>query len=116
MQRDKIEAIELLSPIQQGILYETICTPEPEMHIEQCAFTLEGDLDIHAFERAWQGVVHQQAILRTAIVWKGQKNALQVTLRHADISISLCDCRAIPMLERQALLERYLIEDRHCGF
>ncbi|MBD2125770.1 hypothetical protein NDI39_13435 [Microcoleus sp. ZQ-A2] len=43
-----------LSPMQQGILFETLQAQQPGGNIEQMIFTLRENLKISAFQQAWQ--------------------------------------------------------------
>ena len=63
--QDNIEAIYPLSPMQQGMLFHSLYTPESGVYFEQLCFTLHGDLDIAAFERAWQSLIDRHQALRT---------------------------------------------------
>jgi non-ribosomal peptide synthetase component F/acyl carrier protein len=116
MVKRDFEAINPLSPAQQGMLYEYIRAPESGIHIEQSVYTLKGEMNIAAFEQAWQWGVDRHAILRTGFVWKEQAEPLQVTLRHVHIAIDYRDWRHISSAEQQAQLKSYLRDDRARGF
>src|SRR5205814_2285950 len=61
-----------LSPIQQGLLFHTLYDgARSGTYVEQLSCTLEGDLNIHAFEQAWQGVIDCHLILRTGFIGDG---------------------------------------------
>jgi hypothetical protein len=51
---ENLEALYELSPLQQGMLYHSRYTAEPEVYLLQLGCTLHGALDLAAFERAWQ--------------------------------------------------------------
>jgi surfactin family lipopeptide synthetase C len=81
--QDKIEAIYPLSPMQQGMLFHTLYTPESGVYFEQLCFTLNGDdrhpgLDVAAFERAWQSLIDRHPALRTVFAWETRDKPLQV--------------------------------------
>ena len=60
-----IEAIYPLSPMQQGMLFHSLYAPESGVYIEQMTLILKGDVNVAAFESAWQTVVDRYSILRT---------------------------------------------------
>lgn len=54
MSNKNIEAAYPLSPMQQGMLFHTIYAPESGMYFEQLSCTFVGNLNVAAFQRAWQ--------------------------------------------------------------
>src|SRR5215213_7004070 len=57
MNLNNVKDIYPLSPIQQGILFHTLYSPEAGEYIMQMVCTLQGDVDASAFDLAWQRVV-----------------------------------------------------------
>jgi len=51
------------------MLFHSLFAPASGVYIQQPNYELHGNLDISAFERAWQ-VVDRHPILRTAFVWE----------------------------------------------
>ncbi len=51
-----IESIYPLSPMQQGMLFHSLYNPESKTYLSQIQITLQGNLDINAFQQAWQKV------------------------------------------------------------
>jgi thioesterase domain-containing protein/acyl carrier protein len=111
-----VEAIYPLSPSQQGMLFETLGSGRPGIHVEQALFVLTSELDVARFAAAWQAVVDRHAILRTAFVWRGRPEPLQVALRHAPVPLAVHDWRARPPGEHDAAFAAYLADDRRAGF
>ncbi|HEX8149207.1 MAG TPA: amino acid adenylation domain-containing protein [Pyrinomonadaceae bacterium] len=109
---DLVEDIYPLSPLQEGLLFHTLYEPELSVYFEQVSCTLRGDLDRAAFEAAWQRVVDQHAILRTAFVWEGLDEPHQVVRRGVRLPVESYDWRALPPAEQRAALDDYLREDR----
>ncbi|HNP74724.1 MAG TPA: condensation domain-containing protein, partial [Kouleothrix sp.] len=116
MSNRNVEAIYALAPSQQGMLLETLSGPAAGIHIEQSTYLLRGQLDVAAFEQAWQRVVARHAILRTAFVWKDQPEPLQVVLRHVDVPVEQQDWRGIGEEQRRERLQAFLDADRRRGF
>ena len=73
-----IEDIYPLAPLQHGLLFHNLYEPTSGTYFVQFHCTLQGDLDISAFERAWQDITQRHAILRTAFVWEGVSTPVQV--------------------------------------
>ncbi|RME01176.1 MAG: non-ribosomal peptide synthetase, partial [Deltaproteobacteria bacterium] len=114
--RKNIEAIYPLSPMQQGMLFHTLLTPESEVYFEQFHCILSGSLSIERFEEAWQRVTDRHPALRTAFVWENLKEPLQVVGRRVKIRIERHDWRKKGEEAARQDFHRFLAEDRKKGF
>jgi len=112
LNHDNLEDLYPLSPMQQGMLFHTVYERESGTYFEQSVFTLEGELDVASFERAWQFVVDRHPILRSSFMWDLEK-PLQVVHREVAIKFHQQDWREQPP---DPLLQKYLAEDRHRDF
>jgi len=86
------------------------------VYVEQLGCSLRGELNVAAFERAWQRVVDHHPVLRTAFVWEGMDEPVQVVQGHSRLSIEHLDWRAIPPGSRNERWEEFLQTDRRRGF
>ena len=78
---DVIEAVYPLSPMQEGLFFHSLLTPQLDVYFRQIIYRMEGSLDVALFKRAWQQVVNRHAVLRTAFAWKDLKiSRLQLKL------------------------------------
>jgi amino acid adenylation domain-containing protein/non-ribosomal peptide synthase protein (TIGR01720 family) len=111
-----LEAVYPLSPMQQGMVFHTLYTPESGVYFEQTIFTIQGQFDVSAFEKAWQRVSGRHTILRTSFAWQGLDRMLQVVHKDARVPLELQDWRNIPAAEQQARFERHLTTERSRGF
>ncbi|MCC5648476.1 condensation domain-containing protein [Nostoc sp. XA013] len=116
MNKKNIEAIYPLSPTQQGMLFETLFAPNSGIHLEQSICTLQGNVNVSAFEQAWQKIIARHSVLRTGFVWKEQEQPLQVVLRQVAVPLEQQDWREYSLPEQQAKLQAYLQSDRDRGF
>jgi hypothetical protein len=73
-----IETFYPLSPMQQGMLFHSLTAPQSGVYFEQFSCTFKGDLNIAAFNYAWQQVVKRHAVLRTSFAWEGLKEPVQI--------------------------------------
>ena len=65
-----IQDIYPLSPTQRGLLFHSLYgDSQTGAYIVQVGYTLKGELDHDAFNKAWQQLVDRHTILRTAFVW-----------------------------------------------
>ncbi|NER27501.1 MAG: condensation domain-containing protein [Symploca sp. SIO1C4] len=116
MEAKNIEDIYTLSPTQQGMLFHVLSAPDSGIYIEQAICILQGDLNIEAFEQAWQAVVHQHPSLRTAFVWKNLDKPIQVVYRQAKLLIERYDWRELSTTAQSVKLQDYLQTDQTRGF
>src|SRR3954470_22339064 len=114
--KTKLDDIYPLSAPQQGMLLKSLAAPGQGIHIEQLSGRLRGGLDVEAFRRSWQRAVERHPILRTAFVWKDQKEPLQIVLRNAELPFSLEDLRGLESVEQRSRVEAYGRADLLTGF
>uniref|UniRef100_UPI0020102DDB non-ribosomal peptide synthetase n=1 Tax=Pseudomonas sp. MWU13-2105 TaxID=2935074 RepID=UPI0020102DDB len=78
-----IQDIYPLAPLQEGILYHHLATEQGDPYVQQALFYLEDRARLLAFVDAFEGVIDRHDILRTAVLWEGLDEPLQVVLRRA---------------------------------
>ena len=105
-----------LSPIQQGILFHSLYSPESGVYMVQTHCVLHPSPDVTAFERAWNEVIKRHDIFRTAFEWKDVDDAVQVLYDDAGISLTKLDWRDLSQAEQRQRLQEYLITERKRGF
>jgi amino acid adenylation domain-containing protein/non-ribosomal peptide synthase protein (TIGR01720 family) len=112
----QVEDIYPLSPVQQGILFHTLYAPESGVYFDQWSCTLQGNLNVLEFERAWQQVVNWHPVLRTAFYWENLDRPLQVVHRQVELPIEQHDWRELSSVKQQAQLEALIQAERKRGF
>jgi len=117
-QQKNIEAIYPLSPMQQGMLFHTLYAPDSGVYFEQTICTLTGDLDVNAFQEAWQRVVDRHPALRTLFVWGRRTTPLQLVRNSVKVPWKMYDWRDWHNLhfEQQDLIQTVLEHERKLGF
>lgn len=116
MNKRNIEAIYPLSPMQQGMLFHSIYSPDSGVYFEQLTCELEGELNIPAFQKAWEQVVQRHSALRTSFVWKRLDKTLQVVHKQVELPFEVLDWRELSSSEQEARLEETLQENTKQGF
>lgn len=111
-----IEDIYPLSPMQEGMLFHSLFTPESRMYFEQMSCSLRGALHIDAFTRAWQTVIQRHSILRTGFLWEETEQPLQVVFKSVDFQIERMDWQNYPASEQKSKLLDLLRADISQGF
>ena len=116
MSEKKIEAAYTLSPAQQGMLFHALYAPQSRAYFSQVSCVFRDDLDAEAFERAWQLCAARHAVLRTAFVWEGVEQPMQVVGSRVRVPLTHLDWRGADEAEQRARLCALLEEDRARGF
>jgi hypothetical protein len=115
-QNKNIEDIYPLSPMQQGILFHTLLSPDSGEYIPQVCLTLTGLLKIELFKQAWEQVIARHQSLRAAFHWERREQPFQVIYRQINLPWEQQDWRNFSPDEQQKLLENFLETDRQHNF
>jgi amino acid adenylation domain-containing protein len=116
MSEKNIADIYPLSPLQQGMLFHSLYAPNSGVYGVQIGYEVRGDLNITAFEQAWQQVVDRHPVLRTAFVWDKLEKPLQVVGRQVKATLEQHDWREIPPFQQKQQLADFLQKQRQQGF
>ncbi len=111
-----IEQLYPLSPMQQGMLFHTLYAPKVGVYFVQLSCTLEGNLEVQAFQQAWQQVIARHSVLRTAFIWENQDTPLQVVYRQVKLPLQIHDWRKLSPEQQQQQWSTFLHFDRERGF
>lgn len=115
-ERSNIEAIYPLSPMQQGMLFHSVFSPNAGVYNQQSVCTLRGHLDQEAFCRAWQEVVNRHAMYRTLFVWERGDQPLQIVQRSAVLPWTQEDWSDLDEDTQASRLEQILQAERERDF
>nr|WP_283818442.1 non-ribosomal peptide synthetase [Pseudomonas corrugata] len=85
-----VQDIYALAPLQEGILYHHLVSPQGDLYVQQAMFNLDDRARLDAFVNALQGVIDRHDILRTAVLWDGLREPVQVVLREASLAVQTC--------------------------
>ncbi len=113
---DNIIDLYELSPMQQGMLFHSLYSPESGIYFEQRNCKLKGNLNISAFKTAWQKVIERHTILRTAFYWEEVEKPLQVVHKQVDLSWIEENWQDFIINQQNDKLEEFLQADRQQGF
>ena len=113
---DNITDLYELSPMQQGMLFHSLYSPESGIYFEQRSCKLKGNLNISAFKTAWQKVIERHTILRTAFYWEEVEKPLQVVHNQVDLSWIEENWQGLTINQQTDKLEEFLQADRQQGF
>jgi amino acid adenylation domain-containing protein len=112
--KKNIETIYPLSPMQQGMLFHSLLAPEAGLYMPQICLTLSGQLEVAAFQQAWQQEIEQNQPLRTAFYWEQRDTPFQIVFRQVTAAWTVLDWRDLDQPEQQ--LQAWLAADRQVPF
>ena len=114
MSRERIAAYPL-SPVQQGMLFHSVCDPRAGFYVQQMVCKLREEVDLVGLKRAWQKAVERHDILRTSFKWSIDQPLQEV---RCDVSIVLTefDLKSRTQDQQRDEIDRYLKSDRVRGF
>lgn len=112
-----IEDAYPLSPMQQNMLVQRRYTGNNELYwLTTAAISLRGaQLDIPAYQEAWQLLTDQHPTMRTSFVWEGLEEPLQIVHKRAKLSTHYFDWRELSSTVQQAQLDEYIRVKRRTG-
>ena len=85
--RKNVEDIYPLSPLQQGMLFHALYSPETGAYVEQWPLLVDGRAGRGRPTRAFQRAVDRHPVLRTGLVWENVPQPLQVVFREAEVAV-----------------------------
>ena len=104
-----------LSPMQHGMLFDSLGANDAGMHMVQLSYVL-GDVDRVNFESAWQFAVDRHPMLRASFHWEDLGQPLQVIQRDLAIAIQSEDWSGLSAQQQESSAKKLLREDRKLGF
>ncbi|MDM9379453.1 SDR family NAD(P)-dependent oxidoreductase [Chlorogloeopsis sp. ULAP01] len=113
---ENIEDIYELTPVQKGMLFHCLFDSELSLYFFQHIFTVRGELNIEAFEKAWQLVMDRHPILRTRFYWEEVENPLQIVYKKVEVPLNCYDWTNINSAEQKAQLDSLIVSDRQKSF
>jgi amino acid adenylation domain-containing protein/non-ribosomal peptide synthase protein (TIGR01720 family) len=106
--RDNLEDIYALSPVQEGMIFQSLYDPAADVYFRQLSFVLRGELDVPAFVGAWQQVLERHAALRTGFFHEGLDAPVQFVRRRVEVPFELHDLSGLPQGARETRLDELL--------
>jgi amino acid adenylation domain-containing protein len=104
-----------ISPMQQGMLFESLANPNAGLNIQQMVCHLHEAIAPSAFQQAWQALLNRREILRTYFDWKNSKTSVQRSKPQVELPFLRLDWRS-QKDSKKAELNHFLKIDREQEF
>nr|QMN69952.1 PsoB [Pseudomonas putida] len=82
-----VQDIYPLAPLQEGILYHHVSAAEHDPYVLQSRFAFASRAQFEAFAVALDKVIARHDVLRTAVLWEGLPQPVQVVWRKAALGV-----------------------------
>ncbi|MCI0624646.1 MAG: amino acid adenylation domain-containing protein [Acidobacteria bacterium] len=106
---DLVEDIYPLSPMQ--MLFFAVASARPQAALDHWQCTLEGELDVPAFQQAWAEAIKRYSILRTSFDGEASAQPLQVVHRELQPEWTIEDWRGVTASAQNTDWTRLLAAD-----
>jgi amino acid adenylation domain-containing protein/non-ribosomal peptide synthase protein (TIGR01720 family) len=116
LQRENLENIYHLSPLQKGILFQTIKDTSSTAYFEQFSFTIKGHVDPELLQQSIDSLLAKYDVLRSLFLYENVTEPLQVVLKKRTTTLSFVDWTGQEEGWQAQQLEWLKREDRERGF
>ncbi len=89
--KENIEDILALTPVQEGMLFHYLKAPDSDLYFEQLCLQISGRIEVDLFEKAWNYVIENNEMLRTAFRWEKLEKPVQIILKNQKLKLEYFD-------------------------
>ena len=117
MNLENVADIYPLTPVQEGMLFHSITGDASSgTYVDQVAFTISGRFDQQRLSESVQRVFGRHDVLRTAFIWDGVDQPLQVVREAVDFSVTHDFWSEISANEQASAFEKLIRQEMVLGF
>ena len=91
LDRNNIEDISLLTPMQEGMLFHYRMEPDSTQYHQQVSISFVGAMNVDLLQKAWNFVIQKNEMLRAVYRWKGIDKPVQVILKSHQVMVQEYD-------------------------
>ncbi|MDP3000966.1 MAG: condensation domain-containing protein, partial [Bryobacterales bacterium] len=114
--RPDVQAIYPLLPMQKGMLFHDLSSPEHQPYFRQVSFRIQGRMDPQLCERTWNQLMARHDSLRSCFDYENTSQLLRLVWRERGIEFDYRDLAGDDEPAQTAGLNGYRDQDRKRGF
>lgn len=115
-EKSDVKDIYGLTPLQDEMLSSFLMDPSGASHLAQTMVSLDGEIDVRVFRKAFELLVKQHDVLRTVFLYRKVKKPTQVVLKSRETDVEYFDVSSMNEEQVEHYIEGVLMEDRKQGF
>ncbi|MBH5320331.1 amino acid adenylation domain-containing protein [Paenibacillus sp. GSMTC-2017] len=112
MDKENVEDIVALTPLQEGLLFHYRSDKDKHFYKEQFSARLLGNCSAQTFKQAWQTVVRANDVLRLVYRWEKLEKPVQIVLRNREVPIAVYDYSDHAIEQAEELVSSLKEQDR----
>jgi amino acid adenylation domain-containing protein len=116
MIKKNIEAIYKLSPLQEGILYHGLESPNSDVYFQQFSCKIDGLFSIERWQQCWAIITQRHTALRTLFTWDKREHPLQIVRERVTLAWQQFDWSNLDKTQQVTKWQSVLQRDRDLGF
>ena len=111
-----VESVYDLSPLQEGLLFHAMASPDSAQYYTQMCWTYEGELNTDALKKAWEDIFSAHPVFRTGFIWYEGDNHVQVVYRNVALPWHTVDLGGSERDIQEKEIEKLRINEKLHGF
>ncbi|WP_255288952.1 non-ribosomal peptide synthetase, partial [Bacillus cereus] len=111
-----IEDVYPLTPMQKGMLFDSLLNSQSKAYFEQATFDVQGSMNVKAFVQSLEQLVQRHAIFRTNFMSAWNDEPLQIVYRNRKVDFHYEDLHEMEESSREEWVEKHTNQDRERGF
>ncbi|WLQ16685.1 amino acid adenylation domain-containing protein [Hahella aquimaris] len=116
IKKENLKDLYPLSPMQEGMLYQSLLHPDAPVYHEQALYRLRGELRVDLLEQAWERLFQRHDILRVQFIAEKVSRPLQAVLHQRVGEFHYSDLRKASPEFQEELIRQAQVEDRQRSF
>ncbi len=113
-----------LTPMQEGMLFQTLYDPSSAAYVEQMTVFFSGEIDYSLMEKSWLALAERHGVLRTVVSLDGPGDGsengsgrpVQRVLSEPSLDFATVEVPPLPKSDQEARFEAFRDEDRRRPF
>lgn len=111
----KVDDVYPLSPMQEGMLFDSVSGKSPGTNVEQIVCSFPRALATETLRKAWETLVARHPILRTRFRWRDAERPMQEVLAHVAVPFDVETLKTGTTDEHNRHVDAYVKADRARG-